>query len=116
MSSRKRVVEGLTALFNRQDWAGMLPYLTDDVERWEVGAPEPTRGKKAFEEGMQAGSEVTRLTQSIARTVEEGNVVVSEGKVQVFKKDGNVINVRFCNVYEFEGEKVKRITAYGIVV
>lgn len=94
----------------------MLPLLTEDVERWEVGAPTRTRGKSEFEKEMQTGSDVTRLTNDIIRMVEEGNVVVSEGTVQVSKRDGSAIKVQYCNVYEFEEEKVKRITAYGVVI
>ena len=116
MSQHREVVESLAVCFNRQDWVGMLPMLTDDVERWEVGAPQSTRGKKEFEQEMAPGPDVTDLREEITRMVEEGNVVACEGKVRVSKKDGKVINVRFCNLYEFEGEKVKRITAYGIVV
>ena len=94
----------------------MLPMLTEDVERWEVGAPNRTHGKKEFEREVQPGADVTKLTNSITRLVEEGDVVVSEGTVQVSKKDGSVINVGYCDVWEFEGEKVKRITAYTSVV
>lgn len=94
----------------------MLPMLTDDIERWEVGAPKRTRGKLEFETEMRPSDDVTRLTDQLLRLVEEGNVVVAEGKVQVFKKDGTVINVQYCNVHEFEGERVKRITSYGNVV
>lgn len=94
----------------------MLPLLTDDVERWEVGAPARARGKKEFEKEMAPGPDVTKLTNRITRMVEEGSVVASEGTVQVSKKDGSIINVQYCNVYEFAGGKVKRITAYANVV
>ncbi len=116
MSPRKDVVRTLAACFNRQDWSGMLPMLTEDVERWEVGAPKRSRGKKEFEAEMAAGPDVARLRNDISRMVEEGNVVVSEGTAQVFKKDGGVIRVQYCDVWEFEGEKVKRITAYTHVL
>ena len=116
MTQHKKVVEALRDCFARQDWNGMLPMLTDDVERWEVGAPKRTRGKREFEDEMRPGENVTRLADQLFRLVEEGNVVVAEGKVQVFKKDGSVTDVQYCNVHEFEGERVKRITSYGNVV
>ena len=116
MSARKKVVENLAAYFSRQDWPGMLPLLTDDVERWEVGAPTRTHGKTEFERDMAPGPDVARLTNKVDRMVEEGSVVVAEGRVEVSKKDGSVIHVRYCNVYEFDGERVKRITAYAVVV
>ncbi len=94
----------------------MLPMLTEDVERWEVGQPKRTRGKKEFEEEMAPGPNVVRLQNDITRMIEEGNVVVSEGTVQVSQQDGKVLHVQYCDVWEFEGEKVKRITAYSSLV
>ena len=94
----------------------MLPLLTDDVERWEVGAPRPARGKKEFEQEMRPGPDVVGLQSDVARVIEEGDAVVAEGTVRVNKKDGSTINVRFCTIFDFDGERVKRLTAFAIVV
>ena len=94
----------------------MLSLFTDDVERWEVGTVTRTHGKVEFEKEVLPGPEVDRLGMDLHRTIEEGNVVVAEGLAHITKKDGATINVQFCDVFEFEGEKVRRITAYGAVV
>jgi ketosteroid isomerase-like protein len=116
MSAHKRVVEKLDECFGRQDWKGMLDFMTDDIERYEVGAPERIRGKKAFEENMKPGPEIASMRSKINRLTEEGNVVISEGTVVLTKKDGSSIHIEFCNVYEFEGDKVRREIAYAGVV
>lgn len=116
MSSNQETLKALEACFNRQDWKGMLPYLADDVVREEVGAPELIRGKAAYEKNMDPGPEVESLRSSTTRMVEEGNVVVTEGTAVVRKKDGKTLNIRFCNVHEFENGKLKRETTYGTVV
>ena len=94
----------------------MLSLVTDDIERWEVGAPTPVRGKPALDREIRPGPDVRQLETEVTRTVEEGSVVVAEGTVRVHKNDGNVIHVRYCDVFEFEGEKIRRATAYAIVV
>lgn len=94
----------------------MLGLFTDDIERWEVGAPNRTHGKVEFEKEVLPGPDVARLGNRIDRMVEEGNVVVAEGLAQVVKEDGTAINIQFCDIFEFEGEKIRRITAYGAVV
>ena len=94
----------------------MLGLFTDDVERWEVGATKRTHGKAEFEKEVLPGPDVVRLGIQVDRTVEEGNFVVAEGLAQIFKKDGVRIDVQYCDIFEFEGEKVRRITAYGAVV
>lgn len=116
MTGRKKVVESYMASFARQDWPGMLALTTDDVERWEVGAPTRTRGKKELDREIRPGPEVTELRSHVTRMTEEGNVVVAEGMVEVIKKDGVVIRVQFCDIFEFEGEKIKRLTAFTSVV
>lgn len=116
MTSNKETVQKLNQCFTRQDWHGMLPYLAEDVVREEVGAPELIRGKDAFEKNMVPGPEVESMRSEIVRMVEEGNVVVSEGTVLLKKKDGAKLDIRFCDVFEFEHGKVKRQTAYTAVV
>lgn len=116
VSQRKRVVEEYYELFNRQDWHGMLRLVTDDVERHEVGAPERIRGKLAFEQHMAPGPEVASLRGDITRMTEEDGVVVAEVSVRLTKKDGGSLNIQACTIFEFEGEKIKRLTAFATVV
>jgi ketosteroid isomerase-like protein len=116
MTARKQVIERWAECFAAQDWKAMLDLFTDDVERWEVGAVNRTHGKAEFEKEVLPGPDVVRLGMKVDRTIEEGNVVVAEGLAHIFKKDGGKIDVQFCDVFEFEGNKVRRITAYGAVV
>ena len=94
----------------------MLRLFTDDVERWEVGAAKRTHGKVEFEKEVLPGPDVVRLGMEVDKMIEEGNIVVAEGLAHIFKEDGEKIDVQFCDIFEFEGEKVRRITAYGAVV
>ncbi len=94
----------------------MLDLFTEDIERWEVGAPKRTRGKPEFEKEVLPGPEVQRLGMRVDKMIEEGNVVVAEGTAQVHKKDGTTINIQFCDIFEFESDKIRRITAYGAVI
>ena len=79
VSSHKRIVEKLAECFSRQDWQGMLSFMTDDIERYEVGSPERIRGRAAFEQNMRPGPEVASMRSKIARMTEEGNVVCRKG-------------------------------------
>lgn len=116
MGKNAHVVTRYMDCFGRQDWPGLIELLTDDVERWEIGAPAPTRGKAAVGADMQPGPEVARLESIVDRMVEEGDVVVAEGTVIVSKKDGKAITVRFCTLFEFEHSKIRKISAYTVVV
>jgi uncharacterized protein len=94
----------------------MLDLFTDDIERWEVGANKRTRGKAEFESEVLPGPDVVRLGIRVDRMIEEGNAVVAEGLAHIFKQGGEPIAVQYCDIFEFEGDRVRRITAYGAVV
>jgi uncharacterized protein len=89
--------------------------LADDVvlTDWDIGAPltgAVTRGKEAYvrnRQNREFESEVTRLT-------EEDNVVVAEGFARGTKKDGGHWTVHFCDIYEIENGKFRRISTHGV--
>lgn len=116
MSNRKKVIERWAECFANQDWTTMLTLFTDDIERWEVGAPHRTHGKVEFEKEVLPGPEVERLGMRLDRVIEEGTLVVADGTAQVHKKDGTTLHIQFCDIFEFVGEKIRRITAYGSVI
>jgi ketosteroid isomerase-like protein len=99
------------------DRSKVAPLLSDNVEwvEWVDGAPVSgviTRGKAAYIQNF--GDD--ELRSEIARMTEEGNVVVAEGIARVFKKDGSILPVRFCDIFELEDGKVKRLSSFGAVV
>lgn len=114
MSSNKKIVETYLTTADRSKVAGLL---ADDVEwiEWGDGVPPTgvrTRGKVAFIQNFGTDE----LRTEIARIVEEGNVVVAEGTVRVLKKDGHELSVRFCNIFELENGKVKRLSSFGALL
>jgi len=48
----------------------------------------------------------------VTRMTEEHNVVVAEGSVRSARKDGGVLSAVFCDVFEMQGGKIKRLTSY----
>jgi uncharacterized protein len=89
--------------------------LADDVvlTDWDIGAPVSgavTRGKAAYVQNRgnrEFKSEIVRMT-------EEGKVVVVEGFARGSKKDGGTWTVRFCDIYEIEDGKFKRVSTHGV--
>lgn len=114
MSPNKQVIEKYMSCTDRSEVA---PLLTDDVEwvEWGDGVPASgvlTRGKQAFIQNFgddELRSEINRMT-------EENNVVVAEGTVQVHKKDGSILTVKFCDIFEMESGKVKRLSSFGALI
>jgi len=113
MSPNKKVVESYYASTGTE--YGRL--LADDVElvEWADGVPAAgvqTHGKAAFLQNRGTRDYETRIT----RMTEENNVVVVEGTARGAKKEGGFWTVQFCDFFELENGKVKRLTSFGASV
>jgi len=109
MSQNKKVVE---SYFARR--SNVPPLLTDDAEwvEWGDGVPASgvrTRGKDAYVQNL--GPEEVQI--EVARMIEENNVVVAEGTVRVPTKDRGLLMFRFCDIFELENGKVKRLSSFA---
>lgn len=114
MSPNKKLVESYLSTADRSQ---VGPLLADDVVwvEWVDGVPTTggrTSGKTAFIQNFGTDE----LRSEIHRLTEEGNVVVAEGTVHVQKKDGKSLSVRFCNIFEVEDGKVKRLDSFGALL
>lgn len=111
LSPNKKIVANYYAS-KGTDYARLL---ADDVVLvdWDIGAPlegAVTKGKAAYVQNRQNRefeSEITRMT-------EENNVVVAEGFARGVKKEGGNWTVHFCDTYEIENGKFKRISTHGV--
>ena len=97
--------------FRHTDRDRILSCLTDDVE-WQLPGMFHTRGKAEFathivDEGFTGKPAITAR-----RLVESGDVVVAEGSVRTQKTDGSAMQLVFCDVFEMQGGKIRRLTSY----
>ncbi len=111
VSANKQTVQQYMTAFGKSDHAGVLAYLTDDVE-WVLPGLFHTRGKPAFDKHIEDEAFVGPPAITVTRLVEEGDVVVAEGSVRGARKDGGVLNVVFCDVFLMRDAKIRHLTSY----
>jgi uncharacterized protein len=111
MTPNKQAVEIYIDGFRRSDHAQILSTLTDDVE-WLVPGAFHSRGKAAFDEHIENEHFVGSPSIALARLTEEANVVVAEGTIRTQRRDGTFMNLAFCDVFEMQGAKIRRLTSY----
>jgi ketosteroid isomerase-like protein len=111
LSENKLTVQKYMDGFNKTDHAAILSCLTDDVE-WFIPGAFQIKGKPAFDKEIENEAFVGSPTIKVTRMVEEQNVVVAEGSVRSARKDGGTLNAVFCDVFELENAKIKRLTSY----
>jgi ketosteroid isomerase-like protein len=97
--------------FRRSDHGMILSCLAEDVV-WDLPGAYHLVGKDAFDREISNPAFAGCPTITVLRTVEEGNVVVAEGKVQARKADGGTLDAVFCDVFEMEDGLILHLTSY----
>ncbi len=111
MSPNKMTVQKYMDGFNKGDHEQMLSCLTDDVE-WFIPGAFSLAGKDAFDKEIENDAFIGHPTIKITRMIEENDVVIAEGAVRSARRDGGLLNAVFCDVFEMEKSKVKRLISY----
>jgi len=115
MSENKQTVQNYMDAFARSDHAGVLSCLTDDVE-WIIPGAVHLKGKAAFDGEIENDAFVGRPTIGVTRMMEEGGVVVAEGTVQCARRDGGILDAVFCDVFEMQGARIRRLISYVVAL
>jgi ketosteroid isomerase-like protein len=111
MTKNKRTVEKYMEAFNELDHAKILSCLTDDVE-WVLPGAFHHVGKQAFDKEIENDAFSGKPIIAITRMTEENDVVIAEGSVEARKKDGEVLNLVFADVFEMRDSKIKKLITY----
>ena len=111
MTENKHTVQQYIEGFRRTDREMILSCMTDDVE-WEIPGLFHSRGKTAFNDHIVDPGFAGNPVISITRMTEENNVVVAEGTVLAKRDDGTDLPLAFCDVFELENGKIRRLTSY----
>lgn len=111
MSVNKETIEEYMNAFKVSDHDRVLACLTDDVV-WEMPGIYQHVGKEAFDKEIENENFIGSPTIQIIKLIEENNIVIAEGAVQGMMKNGNILDAVFCDVFEMEKGKIKRLTSY----
>ncbi|UUF16737.1 MULTISPECIES: nuclear transport factor 2 family protein [Flavobacterium] len=111
MTPNKQTVNEYMAAFMVSDHERILSCLTDDVI-WEMPGIYQHVGKEAFDKEIENDNFVGSPTIQIIKLIEENDIVIAEGAVQGNMKNGNKLDAVFCDVFEMENGKIKKLTSY----
>jgi uncharacterized protein len=111
LTGNKRTIEKYMAGFRASDHAAILSCLTDDVE-WDIPGMFHSKGKAAFDREIENEAFVGKPEITVTRLVEEADIVVAEGSVRTQRREGDVLNLRFCDVFVMQAGKIRHLTSY----
>ena len=115
MTANKQTVETYMDGFRQGDHAQILACLTDDVE-WLIPGAFQARGKDEFDAQVENEGFVGRPDIRVSRLIEEAGVVVAEGTVRTETKDGAILDLVFCDVFEMHDTKIRRLVSYLMAI
>jgi ketosteroid isomerase-like protein len=113
MNRNKDTVQKYIDGFNKSDHRQILSCLTDDIE-WLMPGTFHLSGKDAFDKEIENAAFTGTPTVKITRMVEENDVVIAEGTVRVAWKHGGFLNAVFCDAFEMEDARIKRLITYQV--
>jgi uncharacterized protein len=112
MTPNTQTVQSYMDGFNQLDRALILSCLTEDVE-WVLPGSFKVQGKADFAKHIvDEGFANSPPKIEIIRTLEAGDVVIAEGTVQAPKTDGTFLSLVFCDVFDMQAGKIRRLTSY----
>jgi ketosteroid isomerase-like protein len=111
MTPNKTTVEEYMEGFRNTDRQRILSCLTDDVE-WQIPGAFHVRGKKEFDDHIVSDDFVGNPVITVTRLTEADDVVVAEGAVRTQRKDGTFLNLAFCDVFEMQDGRIRRLISY----
>jgi uncharacterized protein len=111
VTENKKTVERYLEGFRRSDHALVLSCLTDDIE-WVIPGMFHIRGEEAFDKEIENEAFTGSPTIVVTRMTEENDIVLAEGAVRARRKNGGVLHAVFCDAFEMEGGKIKKLTSY----
>jgi ketosteroid isomerase-like protein len=71
-----------------------------------------TPNKKTIDAYMDGDGFVGHPAISVSRLMEADDTVVAEGSVRAPKRDGTVLDVVFCDVFDMRDGKIRRLVSY----
>jgi ketosteroid isomerase-like protein len=111
MTDNKKTVEKYIDSFNKLDHTQILSCLTDDVE-WILPGMYHHKGKEAFDKEIENPAFTGKPVIVVTRMIEENDVVLAEGTVRAQRASGEVLNLVFCDVFEMQAGKIKKLISY----
>jgi ketosteroid isomerase-like protein len=111
MTPNKRTVEEYMDGFRQTDRPRILSCLTEDV-RWEIPGMFRIQGKQAFDQHIVDAGFAGRPVITVSRLIEADDVVVAEGTVRTERTDGAIVDLAFCDVFEMQDAKIRRLVSY----
>lgn len=111
MTANKNTVALYIEGFKTYDRKKILLCLTEDIV-WDMPGFFHLSGKEAFDKEIEKNHFIENPEIEIVSLTEENDIVVAEGIIKCNFRTGDLLNAAFCDVFQMEDGKIKKLTSY----
>ena len=108
----KEIINSIIDSFENNEVEAILNHMTDDVE-WQMIGDKTISGKDDMRKFFADNKDMKMISSTKKHIIIDGDHVAVDGEVQC-SKDGEVMDMYYCDIYELENELVKKMTTYII--
>ena len=109
----KETLEKVLAAFDRNDAEAVTDSFAENGE-WDVVGQPRLSGRENIRKFFQEHPGVEMLDATKDHMIINGNTAVVDGQGKCKEPDGKITEMFYCDVYDFEGDKVKSLRSYCI--
>lgn len=109
--NNREIIEKVVAAFDDNDSEAILSYMTADIE-WHMIGDEVISGKEAMKATFNMDMKMISSTKK--HFIADGDQVMVDGEVVCGNEKGEQIEMYYCDIYELENGKVRKMYSYVI--
>jgi uncharacterized protein len=111
--TNSETIHNVIDAFDNNDVDTILSLVTDDAE-WHMLGDQVISGKEEMREFFSKNAGMKMLSSTKDHIIIEGDRAAVDGNVQCIGKNGLVMDMYYCDVYELEKGRVKKIVSYTV--
>ncbi|MET0635661.1 MAG: nuclear transport factor 2 family protein [Chitinophagaceae bacterium] len=109
----REVLDSVIKAYDDNDVKAVTESFHENGE-WDMVGQFHLKGIKEIGDFFKKSGEMVMLDSTKDHILIEGNTAVVDGQVKCRDASGTVTEMRYCDIYEFEGEKVRALRSYVI--
>lgn len=111
--TNKEIIAQVIEAFDNSDGATITRHMTDDVE-WHMLGDQVYSGIETVKKFFNDHQDV-KVTSSLKNhLIADGDTIAVSGEITCTESNGNLCNMYYCDIYEMENFKIKKLISYTV--
>ncbi|MES2388753.1 MAG: nuclear transport factor 2 family protein [Bacteroidota bacterium] len=109
----KEIFRQIIDAFEKNDFERVLTFMAEDIE-WNFIGDHVISGLENIAKMQTENPDIGNMSTKTFNLISEGNIASANGDVSYTDKEGKLREMHYCDWYELENGKIKKMTSYVI--